>query len=234
MPIPKAPDERRHPGVTDVRHEHRRRRRGSPVRGRPPDPGLEGVEHRVAVREHVRMVPLDAGEDDHVGPVRVEVARVLVGLDDERAPGSPTCRCRHADPGQVSPAAARRRTHPGRCRQPRAHGPASRPWCSCRGCPPRRSGDVPTPRPRRPAARVPAGCPAARAAASSALSGSIAVRALVTASRSGAGTPVTWAGSCAARDHHARSIERLRVRRRSPRVAAVHVRAGPGSQQGGG
>ena len=49
---------------------------------------------------------------------------------------------------------------------------------------------------RRPAATARRGIPAARAAASSGWSGSIAVSALVTASRSGRGAVVTWAAAC--------------------------------------
>ena len=45
-------------------------------RGRPP------------VGEHVGMVPLGASQDDDVGPVRVEVAGVLVRLDDEVRAGA--------------------------------------------------------------------------------------------------------------------------------------------------
>ena len=98
-PVGEPPDELGHPGVADVRHEHgsggRRR-----VVGGGADPRLERREHRRPVGEHVGVVPLRRGQHDHVRPVRVEVAGVLVGLDDERRPGAPPRRRRHPDPRQ--------------------------------------------------------------------------------------------------------------------------------------
>ena len=86
------------PAVADVRHEHRS---GVAVTGRrPPDPGLERREHGRAIGEDVRVVPLGGGEHDHVRPVGVEVAGVLVRLDDERLAGAPARRRGHADARQ--------------------------------------------------------------------------------------------------------------------------------------
>ena len=48
------------------------------------------------VGEHVGVVPLGAGQDGDVRPIRVEVAGVLVGLDDERGAAAPAGRRRHA------------------------------------------------------------------------------------------------------------------------------------------
>ena len=48
------------------------------------EPGDERVDHRRLVGEHVGVVPFGAGQDGDVGPIGVEVAGVLVGLDDER------------------------------------------------------------------------------------------------------------------------------------------------------
>ena len=69
---------------------------GSATGPRPhaPDPALERVDDGVLVGEDVGVVPLRGGEDRERRPVRVEVAGVLVGLDDERG---------------VRPAAMRRR-----------------------------------------------------------------------------------------------------------------------------
>ncbi len=64
------------------------------------------------------------------------------------------------------------------------------------------------------------GIPAARAACSSGWSGSIAVSAFVTASRSGCGRWVTCSGSWCGAIVHAERLERGRVRRRRGRVAA--------------
>ena len=75
------------------------------------------------------------------------------------------------------------------------------------------------------------GIPRARAARSSGLSGSIAVSALVTASRPGCGSRVTWAASWVAGDHDPGRIQRRRVLRGSPGVASIDLGARPGGEQ---
>ncbi len=51
--------------------------------GRPPEPGDERIDHRCLVGEHVWMVPLRPGQDRDIRLVGIEVAGVLVRLDDE-------------------------------------------------------------------------------------------------------------------------------------------------------
>ena len=53
-----------------------------------PEPACERGLDRGRIGEHVRVVPLGAGQDGDLRPVRVEVAGVLVRLDDERRPRS--------------------------------------------------------------------------------------------------------------------------------------------------
>ena len=77
------------------------------------------------------------------------------------------------------------------------------------------------------------GIPAARAAASSGLSGSMAVSALVTARRSGCGERVTCAGSWRACEHDPERVERRRIRRGSGRVATRHHGTRPSGEQRG-
>ncbi len=104
-PVTETVGQRRDAVVGDVGDEHGRRPRsaGSGCAGGPPDPRLERGDHRLPVREHVGMVPLRRGDDGDRRPVRVEVARVLVRLDDERRPGRARSTARgrgHADAGQ--------------------------------------------------------------------------------------------------------------------------------------
>ena len=191
-----VPEPRRRAG----RRPGRRRWRRRPA-ARPPRPGciariqrLERVEHRRLVGEHVGVVPLGRGQDRDRRPVRVEVAGVLVGLDDERA--------RPAGPGAPSPAVppATRSSAPTNAdgsRPAAASTWTSQPAVVLLPCvPATATRRRPTPRRRRPAATARAGCRDARAASSSGWSGSIAVSALVTASRSGGGAAVTCAASC--------------------------------------
>ena len=162
------------------------------------------------------------------GPVRVEVARVLVGLDDERRPAPR--RAVAATPIPVSDAGSSAPTNAPGSTPPAASTWTSQPGRRALAVRPRDGDEPPAapPRPRRPAATARAGCPAARAATSSALSGSIAVSALVTASRSGGGSPARDVrGIVHGRDRHARRVERRRVRARAARVAAVDRRARP-------
>ena len=179
-------------------------------------PRGEGVAHGLVIGEDVGVVPLGGREDGDRRPIRVEVAGVLVGLDDERR--SPArARRRRRRRRSAPPAAARRRTPRGRARRRRARGRASRRSCSCRACRrPRRASGRP-PRRRRPAATARPGCPGPARRASSGWSGSIAVSALVTASRSGGGRVVTWAGSWPATRDGSR-------RARAPRCRATDRR----------
>ena len=119
--------------------------------GIAPQPGLERVDRPRPVGEHVGMVPFRAGQDGDLRPVGVEVAGVLVGLDDERVALSPARGGRRST-GQSTPAAAPRRTPTDPRRPRRARGRASRRSCSCRGSRPRRPGSARRPRRRRPAA----------------------------------------------------------------------------------
>ena len=208
-------DQLRDAVVGHVRDEDRRRAgAGRSIDARhAPDPGLERREHRLAVGEHVGVVPLGRGQDRHGGPVRVEVAGVLVRLHDERGAVAPARGRRDADPGQ------RRRqqgAHEGarvQRRPPPARRRASPTSCSCRASPPPRPASAARPRPRRPAATPRAGCPPRARRRSSGLSGSMAVSALVTASRAG-GPPAasrTCAGVVAVRDVDPGDRERRRV-----------------------
>ena len=184
--------------VSDIRDEDRRR--AGPLRPvdarHAPDPGLERSEHRRAVGEHVGVVPLRGGEHRDRGPVRVEVAGVLVGLHDERRPVAPAGGGGDADPGRGRSAAARPTKAPGSA-PPAASTPTSQPDVVLLPCVPATATSV-----RCAAAsattccHASSGIPAVRAATSSGLSGSIAVSALVTASRAGGGSAArTCAGS---------------------------------------
>ena len=120
--------------VGDVGDERGRRDRA--VR-RAAQPGVEGRDHGGPIGEDVGMVPLGRRHDRDRGPVRVEVAGVLVGLDHEgRSTPPPSGRADAAgELGRQQRADERRRVTP----RPRpGRGPASRPTCSCRGCPRRR------------------------------------------------------------------------------------------------
>ena len=64
------------------------------LRARTTQPGLEGVHDGRPVSEDVRVVPLGVEDDGHVGSVGVEVAGVLVRLDDEGIPPPPARRGR--------------------------------------------------------------------------------------------------------------------------------------------
>ncbi len=72
-------------GIADVRDE-------GPVAAGPAvrDPLREGLHHLGLVEEDVRMVPFGRHQDGDVRPVRIEVARVLVGLDHEVRPAPET------------------------------------------------------------------------------------------------------------------------------------------------
>ena len=74
--------------VGDVGDEDRR---AVADRGRA-DPGFEGGADRAEVREDVGVVPLERRQDDDRRPVRIEVAGVLVGLDDEGIAVAPARR----------------------------------------------------------------------------------------------------------------------------------------------
>ena len=147
---PRRPTTRLHARVGDVGDERRARRAraGATPRTRRSTGGPVG--------EHVRVVPLGAGQDRDVGPVRVEVAGVLVGLDDEGRARSPSARWPVAR-RSGSTAAGRRRTPTDPRRLRSGRGRASRPSCSCRACRRRRRGSDRRPRRRRPAATARAG-----------------------------------------------------------------------------
>ena len=68
-----------HAGVPHIRDERRP--------WNAPQPCREGRNHGVPVGEHVRVIPLDGRQEHDIRAIRVEVARVLVGFDDEL--GSP-------------------------------------------------------------------------------------------------------------------------------------------------
>ena len=96
------------------------------------------------VGEDVRVVPLGTREHGDVRPVGVEVAGVLVGLDDER--GSPA---RSAPSPAAPPVIARGQQRADERRRiearlARARAPASRRSCSCRASRRRRRACRPT------------------------------------------------------------------------------------------
>ena len=179
--------------IADVDHE----RRGSARRR--ADPRGEHVEHRRPVGEHVRVVPLGVEVSTATaGPVRVEVAGVLVGLDDEPGP----LPQRAVAAGRAGQAAGRSAPTNARRVAPRADEQVDQPaatWWTCRACPPppggagRRSAR----RRRRPAATPRPGSRRATAARSSGWSGSTDVSALVTArpvDDGSAAASATWDG----------------------------------------
>ena len=181
---------------------------------RPADPPLERRDHVRRVPKHVGVVPFGAGQRSRRRVVGVEVARVLVRLDDERRPCAPASRRRSADPRQL-----RGQQRADECaRDPRRR--PTRTWTSQPAvvllpCVPA------TPTSRRPTAASATTCchgstgiPAARAASSSGVCGSIAVSALVTASRSGCGGAVTCVAACCRRDRGCRA-------RRAPACTAT-------------
>ena len=155
--------------------------------GARPHPALERRSHRGSVGEHVGMVPFRARDDRHVRMVGIEVAGVLVRLDHEVA------SLRRSEPLKERrrrrlPAAARRRMRSGRGRRPpdvdqpsggRALAVGAGDTDQTFARPPRRRPPAAMPRPgsRRPRSLQLGAC------------GSIAVSALVTASRSGCGAP---------------------------------------------
>ena len=76
-PVSEPGQQRGNPGIGRVGDEDR-------IRPEASDPGLEDVDHRVAVTEHVGMVPIGVEQHRDRGLVRIEVAGVFIGLDDER------------------------------------------------------------------------------------------------------------------------------------------------------
>ena len=143
-PVREALEDRLDAAVADVGDD------GRAVRG-AAEPGLEGLDDRRLIGEDVRVIPFGAGQDRERRVVRVEIARVLVGFDDEGIPaaparrGGPTARDRR---GEQAP----RRTQTGPAPPPRGRGRASPKSCSCRACRrPRRASARPRRR-RRPAA----------------------------------------------------------------------------------
>ena len=102
--------------VADVGHEDRPAVGQVRAIGRAPDPVGERRHDTVLVREHVGVVPLRRDEDGHGRSVRVEVAGVLVRLDDEVLPcpepgdaadraGDRTRQDGPDEPGRVAPGA---------------------------------------------------------------------------------------------------------------------------------
>ena len=187
----------------------------------------------VAVGEDVRVVPLGAGQDRQRRVVGVEVAGVLVGLDDERVAAPPAGGRRRAA-GDRRRQQRARRTPTGRARADQdVDEPAGGRALAVR------AGDADEGRPTAASAttccHASTGMPASRAAASSGWSGSMAVRALVTASRSGRGSPSRDVRrTCCRRDGDPSGFERRRVRRGPAGVAAGHDRAGaapPGARR---
>ena len=152
-PVSEPPSDVRAPGsptlATSVAAVRRRRR----------SQAANAASTAAAIGEHVRVVPLDAGQDRDVGSVRVEVAGVLVGLDDERPLPAPTgpWPARRRSP---SPAAAPRRTPTGPA--PAATSTwTSQPAVVLLPCVPATATSVrPPQRRRRPAATAPTGMPA--------------------------------------------------------------------------
>jgi hypothetical protein len=96
-PVGKPGDERGDPVVGDVRHQHGRAALRSCAGA--AEPRLERRDHGLPIGEHVRMVPLRGGDDGDRRPVRIEVAGVLVRLDDERPTIAAAGRRRHVEPG---------------------------------------------------------------------------------------------------------------------------------------
>ena len=85
-PVAQPIDDGRDARVADVGDDRR-------VRRARAQPGLEGRLDGGPVGEDVRVVPLGAGQDRQRRAGRVEVAGVLVGLDDEggrRCPSEPS------------------------------------------------------------------------------------------------------------------------------------------------
>jgi hypothetical protein len=76
LPVAEAIGHQLRAGIPDVDDER-------PAVGHPAQPGLEGVRHGAAVREHVGVIPVRAGQHCDVRTVGIEVARVLVGFDHE-------------------------------------------------------------------------------------------------------------------------------------------------------
>ena len=236
-------DERRASRPAGARAPRRRHRPRSPrsddrevalaaAPPRPADPGLERRDHRLAVGEHVGVVPLGGGEDDDVGPVRVEVAGVLVGLHDERRRRAPARRRRRAMPGDGRRAAARRRTQPGpRPRRTSDVDQPARRGALAVGPRDARRAAGRRPRRRRPAATARAGC--RRRARRRARGGPGRSPSAPWSRRAapGCGPAVTWAASWLPRDRDPGGLERRRVRRRAARVAAVTVGARRGGEQ---
>ena len=164
----------------------RRWRRGSRPSGGAVGASLERIDDGGAIGEHVGVVPLGAGEDRDVRPVRVEVAGVFVRLDDERRSPAPARRRRAVRPSRT-PAAGRRRTPMGR-RRPSARTWTSQPAVVLLPCVPATPTSVrPTAASATTCCHGSIGMPARARPASSGWSGSIAVSAFVTARRSGRG-----------------------------------------------
>ena len=141
--------------------------------------------------EHVRVVPFGGDQHRDVRPVRVEVARVLVRLDDEVRPGAEP---RHAAlrPGDRGWAARPRRTPTGRARQPTRMS-SIQPAVVDLPCVPVTADQAPPARRCRVGDDLldALGLDAQRAGGpSSGWSGSTEVIALVTATRSTSGRPV--------------------------------------------
>ena len=134
----------------------RRRRAAAASRRRPT--------HGRLVGEDVGVVPLGAGDDRDVRPVGVEVAGVLVGLDDERPRRSP-----RAPSPAAPPVTRRRQQRPDERRWIQAGRDAGRaraspPSCSCRASRRRRRGVRPTAASATTCCHGSIGIPAARAA----------------------------------------------------------------------
>ena len=230
-PVVQPAHQRRDAGVPRVRDQHHREVLLPATLGGAADPGLERRDHRLAVREHVRVVPLGRGQDDDVGPVRVEVAGVLVRLHDElhaatrgvRSPATPmpvTAAGSSAPtnaPGSPPAPTSTWTSQPGG--RALAVRPRDRDQHAARG----RVGDDLLPRlerdpegPGRDELRV------VRVDGRQRLGDGQPARARLTGD----------VGRVVARgDRDARRIERRRVLGRAARVAAVHVGARPRGQQ---
>ena len=228
----RCPASRRDASRAPRRPARRRWPRGSRRAGLRRIQASKARPTAAGVREHVRVIPFGAGQDRELGVVRVEVPGVLVGLDHEGRLRSPIGRS-PAGHRSGSTAAGRRRTPRGRRRPRSARGRASRRSCSCRAFRRRRRASGRRPRRRPACCHGSRGIPSDRAATSSGWSGSTAVSALVTASRSGGGVPVTCARGVLGGDRDAEAVERRGVRRRRPGIAGRDDRAGPGGQDRG-
>ena len=78
-PVAECAHDPPHAAIADVRDQDR----PLPAPVEPADPGDVRRDHGVLVGEHVGVVPLDRDQTADRGPIRVEVAGVFIGLDDE-------------------------------------------------------------------------------------------------------------------------------------------------------